>query len=180
MPRMRSEIEHDLEMARSRTVALQDELMAALLQQSRFATPSVKPRICQSKEEVFEVVREVLMDALAVDHDEVVLEARLSEHLGAQSIDYLEITFKLEMALGIKIPKGELLPDNLFSNPEFVQNSKMTPNGLAELKIRMPFADISKFEADPDINKFVDIFTVDTLVRYVWSRVQKSHSGAAT
>ena len=47
----------------------------------------------------------------------------------------------------------------------------MTPKGVAELKTRMPFADLSTFEADPDINKFRDIFTVDTLVQFVMSKV---------
>ena len=127
--------------------------------------------MAMTQEEVFDKVKEVLTQALAVDDDEVTLEAKLSEDLGAESIDYLDITFQLEKAFGIKIPKGELLPDNLFSNPEFVQNGRMTDKGLAELKTRMSFADLSKFEADPDINKFRDIFTVDTLVRYVMTKV---------
>jgi acyl carrier protein len=124
-----------------------------------------------TKDEVFAKVKEVLTTALAVDDDEVTPEARLSEDLGAESIDYLDITFQLEKAFGIKIPKGELIPENLFTNPEFVQNGKMTPAGLAELKSKMSFADLSKFEADPDINKFRDIFTVDTLVAYVMTKV---------
>jgi acyl carrier protein len=124
-----------------------------------------------TKDEVFTKVKEVLTTALAVDDDEVTPEAKLSEDLGAESIDYLDITFQLEKAFGIKIPKGELIPENMFTNPEFVQNGKMTPKGVAELKSRMPFADISAFEADPDINKFRDIFTVDTLVRYVMTKV---------
>jgi acyl carrier protein len=124
-----------------------------------------------TKDEVFTKVKEVLTTALAVDDDEVTPEAKLSEDLGAESIDYLDITFQLEKAFGIKIPKGELIPENMFTNPEFVQNGKMTPKGVAELKSRMPFADLSAFEADPDINKFRDIFTVDTLVRYVMTKV---------
>jgi acyl carrier protein len=127
--------------------------------------------MAMTKDEVFNKVKEVLTAALAVDDDEVTPEAKLSEDLGAESIDYLDITFQLEKAFGIKIPKGELLPDNLFANPEFVQNGKMTPKGIAELKTRMPFADLSGFEADPDINKFRDVFTVDTLVRYVMTKV---------
>ena len=127
--------------------------------------------MAMTQEEVFDKVKEVLTQALAVDDDEVTPEAKLSEDLGAESIDYLDITFQLEKAFGIKIPKGELLPDNLFSNPEFVQNGRMTEKGIAELKSRMSFADLSKFEADPDINKFRDIFTVDTLVRYVMTKV---------
>jgi len=124
-----------------------------------------------TKDEVFNKVKEVLTTALAVDDDEVTPDAKLSEDLGAESIDYLDITFQLEKAFGIKIPKGELIPENMFTNPEFVQNGRMTPKGVAELKSRMTFADLSSFEADPDINKFRDIFTVDTLVRYVMTKV---------
>jgi len=124
-----------------------------------------------TQDEVLAKVKEVLTTALAVDEDEVTPQARLSADLGAESIDYLDITFQLEKTFGIKIPKGELIPENLFSNPEFVANGKVTPKGLAELKTRMPFADLSKFEADPDVNKFRDIFTVETLVRYVLTKV---------
>ena len=127
--------------------------------------------MAMTKDEVFSKVKDVLTAALAVDDDEVTPEAKLSEDLGAESIDYLDITFQLEKAFGIKIPKGELIPETLFTNPEYVQNGKMTPAGIAELKAKMPFADISKFEADPDINKFRDIFTVETLVAYVMTKV---------
>ena len=124
-----------------------------------------------TKDEVFTKVKEVLVSTLAVDDNEVTPEAKLSGDLNAESIDYLDITFQLEKTFGIKIPKGELFPENLFTDPEFVQNGKMTAKGLAELKTRMAFADLSAFEADPDINKFRDVFTVDTLVRFVMSKV---------
>jgi acyl carrier protein len=124
-----------------------------------------------SKDEVFSKVKEVLVSTLAVDDDEVTPQAKLATDLNAESIDFLDITFQLEKAFGIKIPKGELFPENLFTDPEYVQNGKMTPKGVAELKSRMPFADLSTFEADPDINKFRDIFTVETLVQFVMSKV---------
>jgi len=124
-----------------------------------------------TQEEVFEKVKEVLTAALAVDADEVTPEAKLSADLGAESIDYLDIQFQLEKTFDFKIPKGELMPENIFSNPEFVSNGKVSAKGIAELKSRMPFANISGFEADPDVNKFRDVFTVDTLVKYVMSKV---------
>ena len=124
-----------------------------------------------TKDEVFAKVKDVLTSALAVDDEEVTPQAKLSEDLGAESIDYLDITFQLEKAFGIKIPKGELIPETLFSNPEYVQNGKMTPKGLAELKTRMPFANLTSFEADPDINRFRDVITVDALVNYVMTKV---------
>jgi acyl carrier protein len=122
-------------------------------------------------DEVFTKFKAVLTQALAVDEEEVVPTARLSEDLGAESIDYLDISFQLEKTFTIKIPKGELFPENLFSNPEFVQNGKVTAKGLAELKSRMPYADLAGFAADPDINKFRAVFTVETLVQYVLTKV---------
>ena len=106
--------------------------------------------MAMSQEEIFVKVREVLTNALAVDDAEVTPTARLTEDLGAESIDYLDITFQLEKTFAIKIPKGELIPESLFSNPEYVSNGRMTPQGMAELKCRMPFADLSGFERDPD------------------------------
>ncbi len=124
-----------------------------------------------TKDEVFNKVKEVLVSTLAVDDNEVTPEAKLKTDLNAESIDMLDITFQLEKTFGIKIPKGDLMPENLTSNPEFMQNGKVTPKGVAEMKARMPFADLTAFEADPDINKIWDIFTVDTLVKFVMGKV---------
>jgi hypothetical protein len=64
-----------------------------------------------------------------------------------------------------------LFPDNLLNNPEFVKDGKVTAAGLTELKARMPHADFTDFEQDPDLNKMPDLFKVDTLVKYVESKV---------
>lgn len=120
-----------------------------------------------TEEEVFEKVKDTLIEALGVDDDEVTAEAMISADLGAESIDFLDITFRLEKAFNIKIPRGELIPDNLLNDPQYVQNGKLTESGLAEFKQRMPHADLSEFENDPDIGKIMDLFTVQTIVNYV-------------
>jgi len=79
-----------------------------------------------TEEEVFEKVKETLVDALSVDDDEVTQQATLMGDLGAESIDFLDIVFRLEKAFDIKIPRGELFPDNILNNPEFVQEGKLT------------------------------------------------------
>jgi len=123
-----------------------------------------------SEQEIFEKVRETLVEALGVDDDEVTMQASLTADLGAESIDFLDIVFRLEKAFGIKIPRGELFPDNL-NNPEYVQNGKLTPAGLTMLKERMPHADFSDFEKDPDISKMIEMFKVQTIVNYVKTKV---------
>ena len=124
-----------------------------------------------TEEEIFEKVRETLMDALGVDDDEVTADATLTGDLGAESIDFLDIVFRLEKAFDIKIPRGELFPDNILNNPDLVQDGKLTEAGLTELRQRMPHADISEFEQDPDINKMAELFKVQTIVNYVRGKV---------
>ncbi len=124
-----------------------------------------------TEEEVVAKVRDVLVEALGVDDDEVTLEAKLEADLGAESIDYLDITFQLEKAFSIKIPRGELVPDNILNNPDFVQDGKLTATGLAEVKGRMPHLDFGDFDDDPDISKMMGLFRVQTIVNYVMTKV---------
>jgi len=121
--------------------------------------------------DVFEKVQEALVDALAVDEDEVKPEATLMGDLGAESIDFLDIIFRLEKAFNIKIPRGELFPDNILNNPDLVKDGKLTSAGLAQLKERMVHADLSQFEKDPDISKMSELFKVQTIVNYVLGKV---------
>jgi acyl carrier protein len=124
-----------------------------------------------SREEIMEKVREALVDALGVDEDEVIPTARIGADLGAESIDYLDIVFRLEKAFNIKIPRGDLFPDNILTSEEFVQNKKLTEKGLAELKARMPYANLSKFEQNPNVDDIADLFTVDMIVGYVEAKL---------
>jgi acyl carrier protein len=122
-------------------------------------------------DEIFEKVQATLVDALGVDEEDVRREATLQGDLGAESIDFLDIVFRLERNFGIKIPRGELFPENLVADPEWVADGKLTGKGLDELKARLPYADLGKFEADPDLEKIGDLYTVDMLVQYVRSKL---------
>ena len=124
-----------------------------------------------TKDEVFEKVREALVDALGVDDDEVTPEATMVGDLGAESIDFLDIVFKLEKGFDIQIPRDELFPDDILTNAQFVQDGKVTPDGLVKLKDRMPFADLSKFEQNPLVQDFGNLLTVQDLCNYVSSKV---------
>ena len=128
--------------------------------------------MAKSRDEIFKSVQSVLVDALGVDEDEVKPESTLIGDLGAESIDFLDIVFRLEKAFGIKVPREELFPiENMMNNPEFVKDGKLTPKGLAELKSKMPLTDFSNFEKNPDINKIGDLFTVNSIVNYLESKL---------
>ena len=125
-----------------------------------------------SEAEVFEKVREALVDALGVDDDEVTEDATMVADLGAESIDFLDIVFKLEKSFDISIDRDDLFPDDILTNAQYVQDGKVTETGIAQLKERMPFADLTKFEANPIVQDFGNLLTVNDLCRYVQSKLK--------
>ncbi len=120
--------------------------------------------------EIYEKVQSTLVDALGVDEEDVTRNATLFSDLGAESIDLLDIVFRLERNFGIKIPRGELFPENI-SDPDMVEDGKLTPKGLDEIKQRMPYADLTEFSANPEVDKLFDLYTVDMLVQYVCTKL---------
>jgi acyl carrier protein len=125
-----------------------------------------------SRDEIFQKVQGVLVDALGVDDDEVTADATLMGDLGAESIDFLDIVFRLEKAFGMKVPREELFPvESLLNDPQLVSNGRLTDQGLAELRQRVPHTDLTEFQKNPDINKLADLFTVNAIVNYVDSRM---------
>ena len=124
-----------------------------------------------SKDEVFKKVQAALVDALGVDEEDVTPEATMVGDLGAESIDFLDIVFKLEKAFNIEIPRKELSPEDILTNAEYVKDGKVTPAGIAELKKRMPFVNFTKFEANPNVREFSNLMTVGDLCRYVEGKI---------
>ncbi|CAN5580840.1 acyl carrier protein [soil metagenome] len=130
-----------------------------------------------TQEKIFEEVKATLIEALNADDDAVTPAARLQADLGAESIDFLDIVFRLERAFSIKIPRGELFPESIFQgDPSLVKDGNVTPKGLAELRAAMPFADpaeLDKFEKAPVLDNMGDLFTVNLIVRYIESKLAK-------
>ena len=125
-----------------------------------------------TSEEVYAKIQDALVDALAVEPEEVTPEATLNADLGAESIDYLDIVFRLEKGFDIKIPRGELIPESVLTDPNFVQDGKVTPAGIDELRRRMPFADIDTFAKNPLITEFQNLVTVGMVCKYVESKLR--------
>ena len=96
----------------------------------------------------------------------------IKDDLGAESIDFLDISFRLEKAFGIKIGKGEMMPEGLANDPNFAQNDKITPAGLDELKKRMPYSNFTEFEKNPTVENMSKLFTVNTIVHFVEGKLK--------
>lgn len=120
-----------------------------------------------TKEEIFSKVQEALVDALGVEDDEVLPEATLQGDLDAESIDFLDIVFRLEKAFDIKIERGELFPEDILTSTDYVEDGRVNAAGIAKLKERMPFADLTKFEKDPVVQKLGQQLTVQDMCNFV-------------
>jgi acyl carrier protein len=127
--------------------------------------------MAMSHDEIYKKVQDVLVDALGVDADDVTPAASLRADLGAESIDFLDITFRLEKAFTtdpaapFKIGRGELFPEEL--DPTMVQDNKLTDVGLTEVKRRLPHADLSELESTRDVALIPDLFAVQDIVDYL-------------
>lgn len=125
-----------------------------------------------SHDQVFQSIRQVLEEALGADPEDITPDATLTGDLEAESIDFLDIVFRLEKkfstpARPFKISQGELFPENLMENPAWVSNGKFTDEGMAMLRQRMPHVDFSRFQDDRDVNKVGELITVKSLVDFV-------------
>lgn len=132
-----------------------------------------------TSEEIFNLLREVLEEALGVDEDEITLEASLTGDLEAESIDFLDIVFRLEKSFStpdkpFKIGQGELFPENLMENADWVDDNKFTDAGMDMLKERMPHVDFSNFENDREVEKVAELITVKSIVEFVERKLAAS------
>lgn len=123
-------------------------------------------------EDVYRQVQRIVVEALAVEEEEATPDARLADDLGAESIDYLDIQFKLERAFGIKIEPNEMLMGDIPAE-QFVQDGKITDLGMAELRQRLPHARLDLLEQSRDVKDFRSVFTVDALARFVMAKLDE-------
>ena len=118
-------------------------------------------------------VREAVCEALALDAAEVTPEATLTEELGAESIDLLDVLFRIERSTGVKIHAADLadhiqggIPDETFSDEADV----VTAEGLAHLARIMPQIDAGGLEGRLEAQRVIDLFTVQNLADLVTHR----------
>lgn len=131
-------------------------------------------------EDIYVRVARVLAETLNADEDDLTPTATLQGDLGAESIDFLDIVFRLEREFGIDIPNDELFPESIFhGSPDVVREGRVTDQGIHELRSRMPYADLGNFDRDRRLSTIADLFTVGLVARYItWKLGQGSGARA--
>ena len=121
---------------------------------------------------IYPKVAEIIADALGCDEEDVKPDSSLINDLDAESIDFLDIVFRLEKNFDIKIPRGELFPENLAgADSGFIEDGVVTEKGIAELRDRMPHADIDSFADDPKVENIQELFTVEMICKFLESKI---------
>ena len=130
-----------------------------------------------TREEIHEKVAEVLVQALGVSRAEIKPETSLVGDLEAESIDFLDIIFRLEKTFGIEVARGELFPQEMLRDPQLVQGGRLTEAGVAALRERFNFTDLSQLTVGQNVEELVnDLLTVRTIVDYVESKLRLASS----
>ncbi|MEX2216241.1 MAG: acyl carrier protein [Phycisphaeraceae bacterium] len=123
--------------------------------------------MAMTQDEVFGKVQGVLVDALGVDDEDVTPQAKLVRDLGAESIDFLDIVFRLEKAFSIKIDQKEMFPENVLQDPSYVKEGLVTDDGMKVLSERLPHVNLAEFDKSRVVEEFSNVFTVEAIVKFV-------------
>lgn len=124
-----------------------------------------------TREEIDAIVRDILCDTLGVDEDDVQPESKVVEDLGAESIDFLDLIFRLENEFDVRVDRKQLYPEDILANIDYAVDGKLNAEGVERLKERMPFIDLSEFEANPDLSRFSELINVKAISDYVEWRI---------
>jgi len=122
-------------------------------------------------DKVFEKVKDCIANALQVDAETIKIDSKLIGDLGAESIDFLDIVFRLEKDFAIKIPRDDLFPEKVLTDPSYVKDGRITPEGLELVKSKLPSVDFTEFDKDPIVAKLPDLFAVRMIVDYIQKRL---------
>jgi acyl carrier protein len=128
----------------------------------------MREQLLSSSNEIYTRVASVLIEALNADEKAITPVATLHGDLGAESIDLLDIVFRLEREFGIHIDADELFPTAIFQGDAgFVQDGKVTDSGLVRLRSQLPYADLEHFAGHRRVSAIPDLFTVGLVTRFV-------------
>lgn len=118
--------------------------------------------------EIFEGVKNVICDSLEVPNKGFGLSASLMDELGAESLDYLDIMFRLEKKFQVKIERGRIEKDlqRAFPSMNIKQNTGVTPEIADVLKSSMPEIAPARIDSLQKIKELPGTFTVATFVRF--------------
>jgi acyl carrier protein len=121
--------------------------------------------------EIYEGVKEAIVDAMGLEPEEIEENSSLFDDLGAESLDLLDIVFRIEKTFGIKIPRGGIQQDVLaeegIKEEDVIVDGCLTAFGAEKLRERMKEVDGEKIHEGFRIDDIPRLFTIQTFVNLV-------------
>jgi acyl carrier protein len=128
---------------------------------------------------VYKRVVEEFCEALGLDEDEVEPDSTVIDDLGAESLDFLDIAFRLERAFGVKVPRGEIQRSaEATAGGEFEVEGKLTEAGAVALREAMPEVDPDAIEEGFLVRDIPRLFTVRTFHNMVLKLIAEKDAEA--
>jgi acyl carrier protein len=128
---------------------------------------------------VYPAVAETIADALGCDVEDVQLDVSLIEGLDAESIDFLDLVFRLERKFKIKIPRGKIVEEARgdLSEAEFEQKGIVTDAGMQRLRAFLSEVPAERFRTPMKSAEIPRLFTAETFCKLVL-RAQRAVAAA--
>jgi acyl carrier protein len=128
-----------------------------------------------TREQISDRVAQALVQALGVSRSDITPETSLAGDLEAESIDFLDIVFRLEKEFGIEVARGELFPQELLRDASLVSGGRLTTDGVAALKQRFEFTDLSTLQPGANVDDLMnDLLTVRLIIDFVENKLRAS------
>lgn len=113
--------------------------------------------------QVYEVVHSIIADILSLEPDEIQAESRFFEDLNGESIDMLELTFRLEKHYKQKFSLQQMAAADLAVD----ETGRFTPEALDALRRECPYLNVAAIADDPRQSRISELITVDAITHTV-------------
>lgn len=129
---------------------------------------------------IFETMRDLVADSLAIQPEDVKLGSRLTAELGADSLDFIDMIFTLEKRFGVKMREGELnfISKLDFSSPAVMKDGALTAETVERLRAWLPALDALPEPRRVTPKQLFSLISVETLCIMVERKLAESGAAA--
>ncbi|PKM82777.1 MAG: acyl carrier protein [Firmicutes bacterium HGW-Firmicutes-14] len=127
-----------------------------------------------TKDDIFQGLRSCLAQVLEIEENEINLKDSLVNDLGVDSLDFLDLVFRIETTFKIKLKRGEIegLARDITGAEGFEINGVITPQGISALQQALPEVPQDRFKDNLRVAEIPTLFTVETFVKLVETKLE--------
>lgn len=131
---------------------------------------------------IYPRVKVIVADVLAIDESEVEPNGSLINDYGGESIDFLDLVYRLEREFKVKIPRGQIEKEarGALEDEAFAENGKLTEQGMVQLREYLAEVPAERFKDGMSVAAIPTLFTVETFCKLVLSAQERQEQPASS